>query len=106
MLEDLLDQVFGNIDVTAAKAWMKAQTSSRPRSESAASCKPAAQPSVRSSRAAISSKDKSNPIVLFRNSFVAAMLKRRSWARISTSWLRARKRASGERGSVREDSRR
>ena len=85
-------------------ASMKSVTSScsrMPRSESAASWRPAIQPSVRSSSARTSSSLRSSPITLLKNSTTSGGVKRRSAARTSVSWPRLRSRARGIGGSER-----
>ena len=85
-------------------ASMKPATSPRsgmPRSESAASWRPAIQPSVRSSSASTSAAVRSSPITWLRNSRASAGVKRRSAARTSVSCPRLRSRASGSGGSER-----
>ena len=69
--------------------------------ESAANCRPAIQPSVRASSAAISSAERFSPITWLRNSAASAGVKRRSAARSSVNWPRARSRARGRCGSSR-----
>ncbi len=80
---------------------MKPATSSRPCSEIAASCRPAIQPSVRVSRAAMSSAVRFRPITWLRKSAASDGVKRRSAARSSVNWPRARNRARGSAGSSR-----
>ena len=63
--------------------------------ESAANCRPAIQPSVRVSRAAMSSAERFSPITWLRNSAASAGVKRKSAARSSVNWPRARSRARG-----------
>ena len=75
--------------------------SSRPRSDSAARCRPAAQPSVRSPRAATTASAACCPDPVRSSSAASSAVKRRSAARSSTSWPRARSRASGSGGSLR-----
>ena len=85
-------------------ASMKPATSSRsamPRKESAASCRPAIQPSVRSSSASTSAAVSSSPITRLRNSCASDGVKRRSAARSSVSCPRLRNRARGNGGSAR-----
>src|SRR4028119_1468271 len=80
---------------------MNPLTSSRPRIESAASWSPAIQPSVRVSNAAMSSSERFRPITPLRNSAASEGAKRKSAARSSASWPRARNRARGRFGSSR-----
>ena len=57
----------------------------RPRADSAASCSPAAHPSVRASRAATCAGSRSSPITSLRNASASSAVNRRSAARTSTS---------------------
>ena len=61
----------------------------------AANCRPAIQPSVRVSSAAMSSAERFRPITWLRNSAASAGVKRKSAARSSVNWPRARNRARG-----------
>ncbi len=97
-LEDFFDQIVEHKVVAASERPMKPATSSRPCSEIAASCRPAIQPSVRVSRAAMSSAVRFRPITWLRKSATSAGVKRRSAPRTSVNWLRARNRARGSAG--------
>ena len=80
---------------------MKLVASLCPRIEIAANCRPAIQPSVRVSSAAMSSSERFRPITRLRNSAASAGVKRKSAARSSVNWPRARNRARGSCGSSR-----
>ena len=78
----------------------KPAASSWPRSDSAASASPAAQPSVRAASAATDASGKAGTACW--SSFPAsAGVNRSSATRISVSWPRARSRASASGGSLR-----
>ena len=62
----------------------------------AANCRPAIQPSVRLSSAAMSSAERIRPITWLRNSAASEGVKRKSAARSSVKWPPARNRAKGE----------
>ena len=80
---------------------MKPETSFRSRMESAASCNPVIQPSVRSSSVATSSADSSSPITPFKKAAASSGVNASSAAPSSAIWLRARSLESGRGGSMR-----
>ena len=82
---------------------MKSAGSARSRSRRAASCSPAAHPSVRASSLSTSCSDSSGPTPssrLLKNSTASPALNRRSSARSSARSPRTRRRLSGSGGSA------
>ena len=98
--QDLVGQVVDDEPVAAGERLDEVDDlvrSRSPRSDSAASWRPAIQPSVRSSRASTSAASRSSPIAWLRNCCASSGVKRRSAPRTSTSCPRLRSRASGQR---------
>ena len=95
--QDFFHQIIQHETMAAGEGFDEAVASGCPCMESAANCRPAIQPSVRASSAAISSSARFSPITWLRNSAASAGVKRKSTARSSVSCPRARKRASGRR---------
>ena len=103
--EDLVGEVVDDEPVAAGERLDEVRRprscSRMPRSESAASCRPAIQPSVRSSSASTSAAVRSQPHHLVEELHRLGGVKRRSAARTSVSWPRLRSRARGSGGSER-----
>src|SRR5689334_13262423 len=78
---------------------MKSAGSLRPLRESAASCKPTIQPSVRCSSVATASAGQERPVALCRNASASSKRKRRSSLRSSLNCPRLRQRARGIRAT-------
>ena len=89
------------LPLSAAMKALTSARSSRPWSESAESCSPVIQPSVRSSSRSTSAEVSSSSMVRVRNSCASEAVKRRSAARSSVSCPRLRSLARGSGGSAR-----
>src|SRR5712691_4581001 len=80
---------------------MKLVASCCPCRESAAKCRPAIQPSVRLSSAAMSWAERVSPIAWLRNPVASEWVKRKSATRSSVKWPPTRNLANGSAGSSR-----
>ena len=100
-LQDLFDQIVQYEPIVSSECPNEPRNVLTPLHRECCQLQTAIQPSVRVSSAVISSAERFKPITWLRNSAASEGVKRKSAARSSVNWPRARNRPRGSCGSSR-----